>query len=42
MTEPHEGKKGATRVGAAVLDLGGLSGISEENARSRFEDEGPN
>ncbi|MDP4978263.1 MAG: HAD-IC family P-type ATPase, partial [Desulfobacterales bacterium] len=46
MTDPREGMKKAslkgTPSGAAVLDLGGLSGLSEENARVRFEDEGPN
>jgi Ca2+-transporting ATPase len=30
------------RAGHTVLDLGGLSGLSEENALARFEDEGPN
>jgi Ca2+-transporting ATPase len=46
MTDPHEGRKGAslkgTPSGAAVLDLGGLSGLSEEKAHARFENEGPN
>lgn len=46
MTDPHEGRKGAslkgTPSGAAVLDLGGLPGLSAKDARARFENEGPN
>jgi P-type Ca2+ transporter type 2C len=46
MTEQHESLKEmpleGTRAGTSVLDLGGLSGLSEENAHARLEDEGPN
>ncbi len=32
----------ATRIASGVLDLGGLSGLGENEARARFQREGPN